>query len=723
MVTSEPGFLSTLGTSLAFQTLQRRTSPGNLSHQPSPQNNLTLQRLQPGQYGNPTMIKIPVNSDEYYLLEYRGDRDVNIDSLYAVLSEGRNDFPTYLEVLKTYLPGRIKVSDSTGVLLAVDNYDWGLPGAGILIWHIDETVVRQKSMQNTINDDRNNRAVDVEEADGSQDIGYEYTVVEPGFQSELGTWLDFWFAENPAPLYQNAFSATSAPNTRANRTLANSHIALENFSSNTTRLMSFNYRRDYFVKGFPVQLDSSKQIPTHSNPIAVRLESTDQPAVFTANSRGEILAVTADGAGILDPDDLILARFERSEPLFLSFADTNDNGQADVLVAAGSSGQIIAYHFLDQNFDGLLDTLFTTDTGQTLSALPVVQYPYFYVASEQGNLFRFSYSGQLDSIFTFNQPIAAFTVIDKSNVAVTIADADIPPYPPAVIDLDGDGRFETIRYTTYTRVQIDDEEIMLADSLVGSGVFSDLDDDGFYELVLNTASGVYVYNFNRTFVTNFPVWPVLRADEQLVGSPLVFDADGDAKADILVATTRGQIFAYDQRAEILPGYPYSTGGEVFSSPVAIDINYDNQVELLLVNREAFLFAWVQNAGEDDNRTWWYQPFSGFDNNSFYPLILQPEGLPVSDLLPAQRAYVYPNPNTGNKTKIRYYLSEDARVDIKIFDLAGDLVDAFAGPGQGKIDNEVSCDLSGISSGIYLCRIEASSSGTSAVKIIKIMVIN
>jgi M6 family metalloprotease-like protein len=161
--------------------------------QNSPQSSLSLQRLQIGKRDDPSIVKIPLNSDEYYLLEYRGDSDVNIDSLFAVLSEGRDTFPTYLEVLKTYLPDRIEVSDSTGVLLSVEDYDWGLPGSGLLIWHIDQKVIEEKKHLNAINDDRDNRAVDLEEADGSQDIGYEYSIIEPGYNSELGTWLDFWF--------------------------------------------------------------------------------------------------------------------------------------------------------------------------------------------------------------------------------------------------------------------------------------------------------------------------------------------------------------------------------------------------------------------------------------------------------------------------------------------------------------------------------------------------
>ena len=73
--------------------------------------------------------------------------------------------------------------------------------------------------------------------------------------------------------------------------------------------------------------------------------------------------------------------------------------------------------------------------------------------------------------------------------------------------------------------------------------------------------------------------------------------------------------------------------------------------------------------------------------------------------------------------LRYYLREDAAVSITIFDLAGDLVDRFSGPGTGKIDNEIQWNLDNIASGIYLAHIKAKSAKTTEAHIIKIMVVH
>jgi len=86
---------------------------------------VTLDRFNPAGAPGRQVFKAPLNEDEHFLLEYRGDPDVYIDSLLFELSEGRQQVPSYMEVLQTYLPDRIEISDSSGVLLSVENYDWG----------------------------------------------------------------------------------------------------------------------------------------------------------------------------------------------------------------------------------------------------------------------------------------------------------------------------------------------------------------------------------------------------------------------------------------------------------------------------------------------------------------------------------------------------------------------------------------------------------------------
>jgi hypothetical protein len=96
---------------------------------------------------------------------------------------------------------------------------------------------------------------------------------------------------------------------------------------------------------------------------------------------------------------------------------------------------------------------------------------------------------------------------------------------------------------------------------------------------------------------------------------------------------------------------------------------------------------------------------------------------ISTFFPKDRAYNWPNPVYGDETNIRYYVSEDSRINIKIFDLAGDFVAELNDNATGGFDNETVWNVSDIQSGVYFANIKAeSTSGQSEEKIIKIAII-
>jgi len=50
------------------------------------------------------------------------------------------------------------------------NYDTYIPGEGLLIWHIDEEIMDSKWASNTVNNDEDHKGMDLEEADGNDDL-------------------------------------------------------------------------------------------------------------------------------------------------------------------------------------------------------------------------------------------------------------------------------------------------------------------------------------------------------------------------------------------------------------------------------------------------------------------------------------------------------------------------------------------------------------------------
>jgi hypothetical protein len=99
------------------------------------------------------------------------------------------------------------------------------------------------------------------------------------------------------------------------------------------------------------------------------------------------------------------------------------------------------------------------------------------------------------------------------------------------------------------------------------------------------------------------------------------------------------------------------------------------------------------------------------------------GAPLaSEFFPPSRAYNWPNPVYDGTTHLRYYLGENATVNITVYDFAGDKVTEFAAPGIGGMDNEATWDVHGVQSGVYFARIEATGAGQTGVAIVKVAVV-
>ncbi|MCH8023854.1 MAG: hypothetical protein IIB43_04010 [Candidatus Marinimicrobia bacterium] len=153
---------------------------------------LTARHLEGGRIG-----RITLSRDEYLLVENRvnwigTEPGVDLDSLlyrnrYEV--DGNVFLPHYFDYLVDLVG--VDTADS-GVITSVPNYDLGLPGSGLLIWHIDQT--RYTSGLAGINNRPTARAVALLEADGAVDLGFPTTAL---FSNPDQGWRwDLWYAGN-----------------------------------------------------------------------------------------------------------------------------------------------------------------------------------------------------------------------------------------------------------------------------------------------------------------------------------------------------------------------------------------------------------------------------------------------------------------------------------------------------------------------------------------------
>ena len=141
------------------------------------------------------------------------------------------------------------------IITSVSNYDLGLPGSGILIWLIDENRISNGIINESLNINNSKRAIDLEEADGAQDIGYpsSFLFTDPS----SGLWSDMWFQGNEQfaianPSFANrqiSFGPDTYPNTHSNSG-AETFLEFNDFTP-AGKTMSFYVSNSFMASGFP----------------------------------------------------------------------------------------------------------------------------------------------------------------------------------------------------------------------------------------------------------------------------------------------------------------------------------------------------------------------------------------------------------------------------------------------------------------------------------------
>ncbi|MDX1430783.1 MAG: hypothetical protein R3282_10865, partial [Rhodothermales bacterium] len=194
------------------------------------------------------MVRVWVSETEYFIVENR-HRDLAGDGLRLLARRGDVETEQRVANGDSLFNNRNIEGFSGGVLVAVDDYDWSLPGGldedgnpllgGALLWHVDETLIAQRIGRNAVNASPGSRGVDVEEADSGQDLGTRSTGII-GPQLELGSPFDFFFAGNPVTaitpsgravaLYANRFGDDTFPNSRTNGG-GPSFVSIQDFSA------------------------------------------------------------------------------------------------------------------------------------------------------------------------------------------------------------------------------------------------------------------------------------------------------------------------------------------------------------------------------------------------------------------------------------------------------------------------------------------------------------
>ncbi|MBN1447631.1 MAG: hypothetical protein JXA28_06840 [Bacteroidetes bacterium] len=652
---------------------------------------------------------------------------------------------------------------------------------GILIWHIDEGRIRERLAANTVNTGHPIKGVDLEQAGGPQDIGVDVQTVF-GTETGTGSPLDYWSSGNISPVYTNSFGMYTSPNTRANSG-AFTHVTMDRFSAGGPVMSLDVALGDNTIApmaGWPVDV-STDLGPNRT--VAMRTADLDGDgtheiiALFGTDSllhspEHEVLPDTVklyvlrqDGSSFLPQGPRVFLDASMRTITPPTIGDWNEDGVADIAfvtrlgdVRATTHLWILAAR--DLNGDGMLDvqlryvfsgldqallappavidgkllfsvegpdadTVYVVSSSTARSAIPHLDRSPDLIGWQELS-FRILAMGESTALLT---GYATPKLLDTGSGTLSdpaISWRGVPshflPQTAAAGDFDGDGVREAFG-ASYRGLGFasrpDDPDTLpfeyvelpsiALDVPVHAGA-ADADGDGRLDVLLCSGTELRAVNLALSSVDYYPApYPArftLSADLRSTGGNAVFGIGAD------------QVWQFTTGAKQADGFPIPIQQ---NADVSLFPSADDKLALAAASPSGQLFLFETGSPVTEEQLLW-RSRDGDERNAFAVTRAFTADAPIAEFFPPERCYNWPNPVYDEITYIRLYVSEDAVVSVKIYDLAGDKVDEITATVAGGTDNDIPWNVSGIQSDVYLARIQATAGGKTGEKIIKIAVV-
>ena len=699
-------------------------------------------------------VKLDLSSDEYLILENRNIADASLV--------------------------RLQRDDTTGVVLGPrdpDRYEWDalLPGAGVLVWHVDESVIPFLTSLRTnpdfgFNSNFRRRGLQIIEADGLDDLG------------DLGS--PDWQGGRYDP-YQNFFapllSETTIPNLIPNQG-TRPHMQVE-FLDNARDDFRVRVTKNWQLPGWPVRANFPPGGPT---PLAADLDGDNAPEIVWAGGdsvvtdpalaaavrdSAAIFAVRGDGKGIGGVDTLDFAHLDR-----------RPRPEVAALAANGGPGGIVfatTYHdFANDPQGGKLWAV--TTTGASLSGFPVtlpspastppvvlgniVDGWLVLVGCEDGRVRAVDPTGAvtatssialgggvrgrlaawLGSAIAVPPTATGYVAAAGANGEVAVfSHPGLAPVTgwPVSIGANGPSDFLWLRmggsganasnecggneptlvgrnadrlyaWCVSSASLLPGWGVSFGDTLVAGLGAGDADGDGFPEVLVQGVHSQLAY-INRTGRPS-PGWPRSATTEgfRTQTPPLAVDLTSDGQPEIVALNASGVIGAFDGAGRVPNGWPLATGVGASGSMVAADINGDGALEIVAPDRFGLLYAYAVPVSPTATGSPWRMLGGDPGRSSSLPdNATSSPGTPSAGPLVSGSLKAYPNPARMKPVQFAYQLTEDASVEFRVLDASGHEVARWSRSGR-RSDNLDVWDPSGVPAGLYVARVKFSGPGGS-----------
>jgi M6 family metalloprotease-like protein len=640
------------------------------------------------------LLMIPIDSREYFLCEFR-------KSLY--------------DNLKYFKKGGVLISP-------YGNYDFVLPGFGLLIWHVDENIVYNYYWE--VNSNEIHKGVDVEEADCIQD---------------LDKWTEYpytWFGSKYDVFYEgnnDKFGIFTCPSSESYNK-GKSFIEIKEIGSSSNEFISFRYKRDIYLKPFPIICD----IPfrdsgnyfdeTFINFLDIDNDGNGEFILIgkkTFNFYGEeigggrIYVLKNDGTNYGNNPYI---KFQKEEILFPpAFYDFNNDGIYEIVIATDKYLRVYSLTKPSpQNFPGF-PLYFSKITSPPL-IYNFIETNEIIFSCEDGNTYILNpLNLDFKKIFT-NSPGKGLAILEEGNEKylvilnengiLNLIDKELKQkegfpclYPtllntyslPVVCDFDsdkeyeigilrGDGKF----YIVNSKGEIEGEK-NLKEGRFSSLSVVDFDKDGFYEIAFLKDDSLILLNHNGSFVNEFPL--KIKRDKNLspYSIPLTFYLNKKISISYPDSLKFSHIYEDLKSNPYFPLHILNNGNAILT-----DANNDGKYEISAFSKLCEIHVFNINA---DSVIF---PKIGYDNQntSFYKKILIPIQREEKE-----KVYIYPSIVKGNNATLRAFFENSGYLKLELWTFSGIKLKSYKYYIKGNEFNEFDIDFKEEKSGIYILRWE------------------
>jgi M6 family metalloprotease-like protein len=687
----------------------------------------------------PTIVKIPITPDEYFLIE---NRQVDVKQ-----------------------PDTIDVDVEDGVVIAVggNEYDFFQPGSGLLIWHIDRKVLADYGPYNAVNIDPTHKGVDLEEGDGVQDFDVSYWQSRAPYYEIYGYKYDPFFKGG----YNDRFTAGTNPNTDGYKGRSYLDVTLLGAVDSTSRLkdtiIPVKVEWDLYQPGFPkitgtapllsafaadIDGDDTLDIAVIDTAGGLKIWHSDGSVLrylnigtttradlaigdVTGDSQLEVVVAGNDTSVRVVPVTGTPTRITVGDRIFAApvLADLDADGKKEIIVGS-TDMKLYAW-----KGDGTLMPGFPVAVGSEVRAPVAVTdtaKPQIVMLSGDGRLFLFNADGSLASGFPIVLSSSPFYA--KAQPLVGDFDRDGTKEIAVVAGGEHDFRFSLVGLDGAVKHQ---SREFIRSPFTGTLAAADVNADEQIDFLAVSMNELFALNRNATLVTNYPFrqestytttelagnW-IITFDVlfQYASSPVVADVDNDGTSDVIIGSPQYGLLGFNGRTgEPLDYFPLMATAGVSAVPLAVDLDGDGDIELAAGSDSGVFYVWDM-PGPASGIKW---PCAYHDpcHTGLVPDSEVPVWQPGSSTKLVEKFYVYPNP-AADQAMVRYRLGPgQSEVKLRLLDMVGEPVgEEVVGQAVPGVDNETIVKLAKVPPGTYIVRLAVTNSGKTEVKFTKLAVV-